>query len=107
MPPHPRSKIAAFGRNRVSPMYGLLYQSFVNSAQENFAGGTSSGGAILVALLAIALVVVIQLFVIQWLWNTVLVRVVSIARPLPSLLYTLGLLVLIAFVHPATVVTTA
>jgi hypothetical protein len=88
-------------------MYCQLYQSFVNSAQENFAGGTSSGGAVLAALLAIALVIVVQLFAIQWLWNTVLVRVVSIVRPLPSLLYTLGLLLLIAFVHPASVVTTA
>ena len=88
-------------------MYGQLYQAFVGSANENFAGGTSSGGAAIVALLAIALIIVIQLFVIQWLWNTVLVRVVSVVRPLPSLLYTLGLLLLMAFIHPATVVSSS
>ena len=52
------------------------------------------------ALLAIIAVVVIQLFVVKFLWNTVLVRVLSVAKPLPSLLYTLGLLVLVAMVCP-------
>ena len=44
--------------------------------------------------------IVIQLFVVQLLWNTVLTRVVTVVKPLPSLLYTLGLLVLVAMVSP-------
>jgi hypothetical protein len=89
-------------------MYGQLYQSIVASAQDRdgFAGGTSSGGAVIVAFLAILLVIVIQLFVVRWLWNTVAVKVLAIARPLPDLWYTLGFLVLIAMVHPGYVSTT-
>lgn len=88
-------------------MYGLVYSNMLDYAKkEGFAGGTSSGGAVIVALLGIVLLIVIQLFIVQWLWNTVLVRVLSIAKPIPSLLYTLGLLVLVAIVHPGTVVTT-
>ena len=89
-------------------MYGLVYSNMLDYAKkEGFAGGTSDGGAVIVAVLAIVLLIVVQLFVVQWLWNTVLVRVLSIARPLPSLWYTLGLLLLIAIVHPGTVATTA
>jgi hypothetical protein len=89
-------------------MYSLVYESVLNKAKaEGFAGGTSSGGAVIVAVLSIALMIVIQLFIVQWLWNTVLVRVVSIAKPLPSLLYTLGLLILVAMVHPGCVMTVA
>jgi len=88
-------------------MYGLVYSNMLDYAKkEGFAGGTSSGGAVIVAMLAIVLLIAVQLFIVQWLWNTVLVRVISIARPLPSLWYTLGLLLLIAIVHPGTVATT-
>jgi hypothetical protein len=86
-------------------MYAQLYQKFLGSAQENFQGGTSSGGAVITAFLAVLLVVAIQLFAVQWLWNNVLVRVVSIARPIPTVWYTLGLLVLIAMIHPGYVAT--
>ena len=81
-------------------MYGLVYSGMVNYAKkEGFASG-GSAMPMVVAIIAIALLVVVQLFVIQWLWNTVLVRVTSIAKPIPSLLYTLGLLILVAMVHP-------
>jgi hypothetical protein len=81
-------------------MYGLVYSNMVDYAKkEGFAAGGSSTPVFL-ALLMIALLVVIQLFIVQWLWNTVLVRVTSVARPIPNLLYTLGLLVLVAMVHP-------
>jgi hypothetical protein len=82
-------------------MYGALYEKFFSSAKENFEGGSSSsGGAFLMALIMVAVFLAIHLFIVQWLWNTVLTKVVSIARPLPSLWYTLGLLLLIAMVHP-------
>ena len=63
-------------------------------------------GAMLVALLAVVAVVLVQLLLVRWLWNTVLVRVLSVARPIPDLWYALGLLVLVAMVHPGTVATT-
>jgi hypothetical protein len=87
-------------------MYGLVYANMADYVRkEGFAGGSSAGGEMIVALLVVVLLVVVQLFVVQWLWNTVLVRVLSIARPIPSLWYALGLLVLVAMVHPGTVVT--
>lgn len=81
-------------------MYGALYEKFFSSAQENFQGDTPSGGAFIVVLLMVALFLAIHLFIVQWLWNNVLTKVLSITRPLPSLWYTLGLLVLIGMVHP-------
>lgn len=81
-------------------MYGLVYSSIADYAKkEGFASGGSAAPTV-VAMLAIALLIVVQLYIVQWLWNTVLVRVTSIAKPIPSLLYTLGLLVLVAMVHP-------
>ena len=78
-------------------MYGTAYAMFKDFGRDN---SGDSAGAVVLASLAVLVLVVVQLFVIQWLWNTVFVRVVTFARPLPSLLYTLGLLVLVAMVHP-------
>ena len=81
-------------------MYGAVYSAFVNGS-DGFSGSLGSGsGSVFLALLAIVVMVVIQLFVVKFLWNTVLVRVLSVAKPLPSLLYTLGLLVLVAMLFP-------
>jgi hypothetical protein len=81
-------------------MYGTLYSAFVNGS-DRFA---DSNGSPALAVLAIAAVIVVQLFIVKFLWNTVLVRVVSVAKPLPSILYTLGLLVLVAMLFPGTLV---
>ena len=82
-------------------MYGTVYSSFMNYMnREGFASSGNSAGASVLALIGIALVIVVQLFIARWLWNTVLVRVTSFARPIPSLLYTLGLLLLVAMFHP-------
>ena len=82
-------------------MYGLVYSSLADVVRkEGFASSGGDSAAVVLALLGLVLVVVVQLYVVQWLWNTVLVRVLSVARPLPSLMYTLGLLVLVAMVHP-------
>lgn len=92
-------------------MYGLVYASMADYVKkEGFAGsagGADSGAAAVIALLMVVLLVVIQLWIVRWLWNTVLVRCVSIARPLPNLWYTLGLLVLIAMIHPGYVAASA
>jgi hypothetical protein len=78
-------------------MYGLVFNTV-----ENFAGGTSEAGAFLVALLAVVAVIAIQCFIVQWLWNNVLVGALSVARPLRSVLHALGLLILIGLIHPGT-----
>ena len=84
-------------------MYGAIYSGFVDFIRQNegFNGSTeSSPGVVVLAVFMIVLLVVVQLFIVQWLWNTVLVRVTTIVKPLPSVLYALGLLVLVALVHP-------
>ena len=85
-------------------MYGLVYSNFMDYIKrEGFAASRQGGdsmGAVVLGLLGVLLLIAIQLFVVQWLWNTVLVRVVSVAKPLPSLLYTLGLLLLLAMLFP-------
>ena len=81
-------------------MYGSLYSGLF-SALEGFSGSNMPTPAVsfVVVLLILALVVV-QLFIVQFLWNTVLVKVTTIVKPLPSLVYTLGLLVLVALILP-------
>lgn len=85
----------------------MNYFSVGSKVYEGFAGGTSEAGAALVAILAVAVIIVVQLFVVQWLWNAVLVPTVSVVRPLKTLLQTFGLLILIALIHPGTVVAAA
>lgn len=88
-------------------MYGLVYANMMDYAsKEGFASG-GSAVPMIGASIAIVLLIIVQLFVIKWLWNTVLVRVLSVARPLPSLMYALGLLVLMAMIHPGYAVATS
>lgn len=85
-------------------MYGLVYSNMLDYARkEGFAGGTSEGGAVIVALVAMVALILIQLFIVTWLWNTVLIRVVTFARPIPSLWHALGMLILVAMVFPGQV----
>lgn len=79
-------------------MYGAVYSAVVNGV-DNFANMNESG-SVFVAALAVLALLLVQLFIVRFLWNTVLVRVVSVAKPLPSLMYTLGLLVLLAVLCP-------
>jgi len=83
-------------------MYGLVYNTV-----EHFAGGTSDGGAVLIAFLAVTAVIAIQCFIVQWLWNNVLVGALSVARPLRSVLHALGLLILLGLMLPGSVTATA
>jgi hypothetical protein len=83
-------------------MYGVAYSNFMDymTKDDGFAGGTSEAGAVIVATIVILLLLVVQLYIVQWLWNNILVRVVTFAKPIPSLAYTLGLLVLVLMVFP-------
>jgi len=74
---------------------------FMNFIEREGFSNMSDGG--LMVIVAMILVVVVQLFVVQWLWNTVLTRVVTVTRPLPSLAYTLGLLILTSMLYPGPV----
>ena len=87
-------------------MYEGFYSAVYNSIakKDTFQGGTSDAGAVIAAMLAVLVLIVIQLFVVQFLWNVVLVPSVSVVRPLKSLLQTLGLLILFALIVPGSVV---
>jgi hypothetical protein len=84
-------------------MYQSLYNAVATAKGDSFQGGTSDAGAVIAGFLAVGVVVVIQLFVIQFLWNAVLVPTVSVVRPLKTLVQTLGLLILVAMIHPSCV----
>ena len=77
-------------------MYGLVY-SAVTEGFMNHQGGSSGTSEMIAGLLAVALVVIIQLFIVQLLWNNVLTKCVSVVRPLKTILETLGLLILLSF----------
>ena len=73
-----------------------MFDTFSYVAEAFTSGGSVVGSSGLVgAAVAIALLIVLELFVVRWLWNNVLTRVITGVRPLPSLLYTLGLLILV------------
>jgi hypothetical protein len=76
-----------------------MFETFtmVNEAFTN-PGSPVGGMGTVGAAIAILLLIVLELFVVQWLWNNVLVRVTKVVRPIPSLLYTLGLLILLQIV---------
>jgi hypothetical protein len=83
-------------------MYGYVYSSVANA--DSFQGGSSAAGSMLAGFLAVAVIIAIQLIIVQYLWNNVLVRCVSVVKPLKTLLETLGLLILLAFLMPGCVV---
>ena len=53
----------------------------------------------LTVMLGILLILVVQVFIVQFLWNRVLTSVVPV-KPLKSFVYTLGFLVLMAMLFP-------
>ena len=82
-------------------MYGQIYQKLSGKVAEGFQGSqTASGVEAVGALIAIVLLIVIQLFIVKFLWNSVLVGLISVVRPITSLLHVAGLLILIAMIHP-------
>jgi hypothetical protein len=54
----------------------------------------------LVSFLTFVIVLAVLLFVGKFLWNRVLVEVVTIAKPIKSVWQLLGLAVLISLIHP-------
>ena len=87
-------------------MYSSLYESFYNHTRGEGFNGSNVGGDIFAsvfAILGVVLIFVVQLFVVKFLWNSVLVRVLSIARPIPSVVDALGLMILVSFLFPSSI----
>jgi hypothetical protein len=91
-------------------MYSSIYETFYNRVRgERFSGSgpgsshESGQNEFIVSVMAsvgVILLVILQLFIVKTLWNVVLVRLFSGVKPIPSLLYALGLLILVAAVLP-------
>jgi len=79
--------------------YYSWFSPLTNTVMECFENRTSPSLG-LVAALALIIILVIQVFVVQFLWNNVLVSALSVAKPLKSLLHTLGLIVLLVILFP-------
>jgi hypothetical protein len=83
--------------------YTALYSNLAQAYGESFdTQGHAEGsmGASVVALLVVLVLIVVQLFVIQFLWNLVLVPLLTVARPMKSLVSALGLILLLALLVP-------
>ena len=82
--------------------YTALYSNITQAFGESFDNQESSNNvsASIVALLVIAVLIVVQLFVVQILWNVVLTPLVSVVRPMKSILSPLGLIILLALLAP-------
>jgi hypothetical protein len=79
--------------------------SAVHSTVENFLGAkehfTSGDSAKLIAaLVTLILWIVILLLVSKWLWNDVLCKIVTFAKPVHSVFQIIGLVVLLAILKP-------
>jgi hypothetical protein len=85
--------------NAYTAVYSNIVQAFGESF-DNQGHSENSTGIMIVALVVIALLIVVQLFVVQLLWNIVLVPIVSVVRPMKTLLTPLGLIILIALLAP-------
>ena len=86
-------------------MYTNLYKQVASGTMEAFSSGSghnasSEMGAVVVAFLTVVAIMVLQLAIVQWLWNSCLTRVVSIAKPMASMFDALGLIVLFMFLWP-------
>ena len=68
--------------------------------RENFANmldvGSINPGAFFIALL---LVLVIDVGIIYWLWNNVIINVITIAKPIKSIWTAAGLLIFLLIIH--------
>jgi hypothetical protein len=79
--------------------YYSFFPPLTNTVKECFTNETDPSLGLL-AVIALIVLVVIQVFIVQLLWNKVLVTVVSGVRPLRSFWLTLGLLILLAMLFP-------
>ncbi len=81
-------------------MYYSFYQPLANKVKEGFQSYQGSTVDGIAAFLAMILVLIIQLFIVKFLWNNVFVEVISFGRPFKSLIQVFGFLMLVTMVFP-------
>jgi glucan phosphoethanolaminetransferase (alkaline phosphatase superfamily) len=79
--------------------YYSFFHPLTNTVKESFANETDPSLGLL-AMIALIVLVVVQVFIVQLLWNKVIVTVVSGVKPLRSFWLTLGMVILIAMLFP-------
>ena len=82
-------------------LYSCAKETFANilgGKRENFEGGRTVN--YLATLLAILLWLAVLLLVAQYLWNSVLVKLVTVVKPATSIFQLLGLVVLLEILLP-------
>ena len=77
-------------------MMETMYKSLSNKVKEGFT--TQQGSAVdsIAAFLALIIMVVVHLWIVRFLWNNVMTKVVTVVRPIKTLLETFGLVLLVA-----------
>jgi len=73
---------------------------FAKTETFSSAGGPSPARLALVSFITLFIIFVALLFVGKYLWNNVLVDLISIAKPVKSVWQLIGLAVLISLLHP-------
>jgi len=72
----------------------VVPMKFASEKFSDYRGGLGEGLPLAV-FLALLVLIFVQVYVVFYLWNNVLIRVTTIARPMKSLWYALGLIVLV------------
>jgi hypothetical protein len=72
------------------------------NSSESFGDSGMMGGRRMTLGLAIGMIlwIILVLVVGKWLWNNVLCQVTTICKPMPNVLYLLGLILLIDIIRP-------
>lgn len=72
-------------------------EQFADTAANNNGSRPLTLGYVIVVILWILLVLIVG----KWLWNTVLCRVLTVAQPMPNILYFFGLVLLVEIISPS------
>ena len=87
-------------------MYTNLYKRVASGTMETFSSGSGAGngsteaGAVVAAFITVLLFLALQLLAVQWLWNHVLTKVVTVTKPMSSMFEALGVIILFMMVVP-------
>lgn len=80
--------------------FGNIVEKFLSTqkyGEESFKNTKEMSAA---ALIGLVLYMFLVLFAGRYLWDNVLCKVVTVVKPIPSLLHLLGLILLIDLLHP-------
>ena len=80
-------------------MFGILYQTFNLGQTGGSVDGTNTGFLFLALILSMVIVMIIG----RWIWNNVLVKYISIVKPIDSLIDFWLLVILLHMLFPSNI----